>query len=128
MGQIKLVFADQCYQLLLQPPPLILNCFQLKVLDHDQHEAACRNEYNFDHPDAFDFDLAVKTLKRLKEGRSVQVPIYDFTSHSRLEKQKTVYGANVVIFEGIMTFVSKELLEVGETAFCVLLKECFAFA
>eukprot|EP00795_Rhopilema_esculentum_P007854 gene7854-13732_t len=83
-----------------------------KVLSHEQHEAAGRNEYNFDHPDAFDFDLAVETMKKLKEGRSVQVPIYDFTSHSRLAKQKTVYGANVVIFEGIMTFVSPELLDI----------------
>ena len=85
-----------------------------KVLSHEQHEAAGRNEYNFDHPEAFDFELAAETLRGLKEGRSVQVPIYDFTTHSRLEKQKTVYGANVVIFEGIMTFVSKELLEVFE--------------
>ena len=85
----------------------------MKVLNRDQHEAANRNEYNFDHPDAFDFDLAVETLAKLKQGRSVQVPIYDFTSHSRLTKQKTVYGANVVIFEGIMTFASKELLKVS---------------
>ena len=41
------------------------------------------------------------------------MPIYDFTSHSRLAKQKTVYGANVVIFEGIMSFASKELLKVS---------------
>jgi len=82
-----------------------------KVLTPEQHAAAQNNEYNFDHPNSFDFDLAVETLAKLKEGKSVQVPIYDFTTHSRLAKQKTVYGANVVIFEGIMTFASKELLE-----------------
>eukprot|EP00112_Aurelia_sp_Birch-Aquarium-sp1_P006889 Seg1752.9 transcript_id=Seg1752.9/GoldUCD/mRNA.D3Y31 product="Uridine-cytidine kinase-like 1" protein_id=Seg1752.9/GoldUCD/D3Y31 len=82
-----------------------------KVLTPEQHEAAVRNEYNFDHPDAFDFDLAVETLKKLKAGKSVQLPIYDFASHSRLSKQKTVYGANVVIFEGIMTFASPALLK-----------------
>eukprot|EP00794_Sanderia_malayensis_P004873 gene4873-5512_t len=88
------------------------------VLTPEQHAAAERNEYNFDHPAAFDFDLAVETLKKLKEGRSVQVPIYDFSMHSRLNKEaswlmfKTVYGANVVIFEGIMTFASQELIDV----------------
>ena len=45
----------------------------VKVLTPEHHEAAGRNEYNFDHPDAFDFDLAVETMKKLKEGRSVQV-------------------------------------------------------
>jgi len=82
-----------------------------KVLTPEQHEAANREEYNFDHPNAFDWKLACKCLKKLKEGRSAQIPIYDFTTHGRLAKQKTVYGANVIIFEGIMTFVNDELSE-----------------
>ena len=43
-----------------------------KVLSPEQHEAAARNEYNFDHPDAFDFALLTKTLKRLKAGKRVE--------------------------------------------------------
>jgi len=82
-----------------------------KVLTEEQHEQAQRNEYNFDHPDAFDFDLIYKTLSELKKGKQVHIPVYNFTTHSREQQQKTIYGANVVIFEGIMTFVSKELLE-----------------
>lgn len=54
-----------------------------KVLNEKQHEIADRNEYNFDHPDAFDFDLLVETLQRLREGRKVEVPIYNFVTHSR---------------------------------------------
>lgn len=54
-----------------------------KVLNEKQHEIADRNEYNFDHPDAFDFDLLIATLQRLKEGRKVEVPIYNFVTHSR---------------------------------------------
>lgn len=54
-----------------------------KVLNEKQHEIADRNEYNFDHPDAFDFDLLIVTLQRLKEGRKVEVPIYNFVTHSR---------------------------------------------
>lgn len=41
------------------------------------------NEYNFDHPDAFDIDLLVDVLKKLKEGRKVEVPIYNFVTHGR---------------------------------------------
>lgn len=44
---------------------------------------AARNEYNFDHPDAFDFELLKTTLQRLKEGRMVEVPIYNFVTHRR---------------------------------------------
>lgn len=44
---------------------------------------AARNEYNFDHPDAFDFELLKTTLQRLKEGRKADVPIYNFVTHSR---------------------------------------------
>uniref|UniRef100_T1IYR8 Uridine kinase n=1 Tax=Strigamia maritima TaxID=126957 RepID=T1IYR8_STRMM len=80
-----------------------------KVLNTEQHELAANNNYNFDHPNAFDFDLLIETLRKLKEGKNVEVPIYNFTTHAREEKMKTMYGANVIIFEGIMTFFNDEL-------------------
>ncbi|XP_027705461.1 uridine-cytidine kinase-like 1 isoform X1 [Vombatus ursinus] len=82
-----------------------------KVLTKQQQEQAANNDFNFDHPDAFDFDLIVCTLKKLKQGKSVKIPIYDFTTHSRKKDWKTLYGANVIIFEGIMAFADKQLLE-----------------
>lgn len=82
-----------------------------KVLNEKQHEVADRNEYNFDHPDAFDFDLLAQTLQRLKEGRKVEVPIYNFLTHSREAKTKTMYGANVIIFEGILTFHHQKVID-----------------
>lgn len=54
-----------------------------KVLNEKQREIANKNEYNFDHPDAFDFDLLINTIQRLKEGRKVEVPIYNFVTHAR---------------------------------------------
>lgn len=83
-----------------------------KVLSEEQHKRAEANEYDFDHPDAFDFDLVISTLKRLKGGKSVNVPIYNFATHSREKQMKTIYGANVVIFEGIMAFANPELMKV----------------
>ncbi|CAL7943393.1 unnamed protein product [Xylocopa violacea] len=82
-----------------------------KVLNEKQHEMAARNEYNFDHPDAFDFELLKTTLQRLKEGRMVEVPIYNFVTHRRENRTKTMYGANVIIFEGIFTFYNVDVLK-----------------
>ncbi len=55
----------------------------LQVLSKEEQELAARNEYNFDHPDAFDFELLVTVLRKLKKGKSIKVPVYDFTSHNR---------------------------------------------
>lgn len=81
-----------------------------KVLDAEQHRQADENQFNFDHPDAFDFDLLIETLKKLKEGKRVEVPIYNFVTHAREKRFKFMYGANVIIFEGILCFTNKELL------------------
>ncbi|XP_043925287.1 uridine-cytidine kinase-like 1 [Protopterus annectens] len=89
---------------------LSMDCFY-KVLSKEEQVLAAKNEYNFDHPDAFDFELLINTIRKLKKGKSVKVPVYDFTTHSRRKDWKTVYGANVVIFEGILSFANKELLK-----------------
>lgn len=70
-----------------------------------------KNEYNFDHPDAFDIDLMADVLGKLKEGKKVEVPIYNFLTHQRETVTKTMYGANVIIFEGILAFHSQEVLD-----------------
>ncbi|KAJ8360890.1 hypothetical protein SKAU_G00174150 [Synaphobranchus kaupii] len=82
-----------------------------KVLSPEEEALAARNDYNFDHPSAFDFDLLVQTLRKLKQGKSVKIPVYDFTTHGRQKDWKNVYGASVIIFEGIMSFADKELLQ-----------------
>ncbi len=82
-----------------------------KVLNEEQHEAAARNEHNFDHPDAFDFELLISTLQRLKEGKKVEVPIYNFVTHRREVKTVSMYGANVLVFEGILAFHDKKVLD-----------------
>ncbi|MEQ2161671.1 hypothetical protein GOODEAATRI_011907 [Goodea atripinnis] len=82
-----------------------------KVLSPEEQILAAQNDYNFDHPGAFDFELLVATLQKLKQGKSVKIPVYDFTTHRRQKDWKNVYGASVIIFEGIMSFVDKELLQ-----------------
>ncbi|XP_078806405.1 uridine-cytidine kinase-like 1a isoform X2 [Oryzias latipes] len=82
-----------------------------KVLSPEEQVLAAQNDYNFDHPGAFDFELLVATLRKLKQGRSVKIPVYDFTTHRRQKDWKNLYGASVIIFEGIMSFADKELLQ-----------------
>ena len=47
----------------------------------EDHENA--HNYNFDHPNALDFDCAYEVILELLEGRNTKIPIYDFTTHSR---------------------------------------------
>uniref|UniRef100_A0A6G3MH57 uridine/cytidine kinase n=1 Tax=Henneguya salminicola TaxID=69463 RepID=A0A6G3MH57_HENSL len=83
-----------------------------KVLTKEQHEAANKMEYDFDSPNAIDLDLAIETLKKMKTGKTVKIPNYDFTTHTRLENNFTiVYGANVILVEGLMTFYCKEFYD-----------------
>ncbi|XP_074779466.1 uridine-cytidine kinase 1 isoform X2 [Athene noctua] len=53
-----------------------------KVLTAEQKAKALKGQYNFDHPDAFDNDLMHTTLKNIVEGKTVEVPTYDFVTHS----------------------------------------------
>lgn len=54
-----------------------------QVLSPEEQALAAKNDYNFDHPGAFDFELLVSTLRKLKQGKSVKIPVYDFTTHRR---------------------------------------------
>jgi len=87
-----------------------LDSFYRPLSAEEKEEVA---EYNFDHPDAFDWTLLHDTLKKLQSqnrgGRAVDVPCYDFITHSRAPESTTIYGADVVILEGILVFYPKEL-------------------
>eukprot|EP00742_Colponemidia_sp_Colp-10_P004559 GILJ01004865.1.p2 GENE.GILJ01004865.1~~GILJ01004865.1.p2 ORF type:complete len:462 (-),score=83.78 GILJ01004865.1:1715-2953(-) len=66
-------------------------------------------DYNFDHPSAFDIELLAKVLADLREGKEVEIPIYDFKTHGRLEETLKVKGGDVIIFEGILSLYWQEL-------------------
>ncbi|KAJ1985554.1 Uridine kinase [Dimargaris cristalligena] len=81
-----------------------------KPLTPEQSARAFRNEHDFDHPNSFDYELLFKTLQALKQGEKVDIPIYDFKTHSRTNRTQRVYGANVVIFEGIFALYDPAVL------------------
>ncbi len=68
-----------------------------------------RARVNFDHPDALDTDMLVRHLDELAEGRSIEVPLYDFATHTRTAESEPVGGAPVVIVDGILVLAETEL-------------------
>ena len=70
-----------------------------------------RHVANFDHPDALDNDLLVNHIRRLRAGESVDLPIYDFRTHTRSIETQAVMPKPIVIVEGILIFADPRLLE-----------------
>jgi uridine kinase len=68
-----------------------------------------RDQVNFDHPDSLETELLVEHLKALRAGRTVEIPEYDFTTHTRTQRTRRVEPAPVVLVEGILVFVEREL-------------------
>ena len=69
-----------------------------------------RQDLNFDHPDAIDFELLVQQLKELKEGKKIEPPVYSYITCSRSTTETVkVSPAPVIIVEGILIFTCKEL-------------------
>jgi uridine kinase len=62
-----------------------------------------REEINYDHPDAFDWELLLDQLASLTEGQPVEMPEYDFSVHNRADETSHVEPGAVVIVEGILT-------------------------
>lgn len=66
---------------------------------------ADKGQFNFDHPDAFNEELMLKTLQQILAGQIVEIPSYDYRSNSIVnDKTLTIYPADVVLFEGILVF------------------------
>ena len=73
-----------------------------------------RKKINFDHPKAFDWKLMVEQIRELKNGKAIEKPIYDFTIHGRSEKTEIVEPKELILVEGIMALVNKDLRALGD--------------
>jgi uridine kinase len=62
-----------------------------------------RSALNYDHPDALESDLLAEHLRQLRAGSTVEVPIYDFRTHTRRSETRRVMPTAVVVVEGILT-------------------------
>jgi uridine kinase len=70
-----------------------------------------RQAVNFDHPDALDNDLLVHHIRKLRAGGSVELPIYDFKTHTRSNETLLIEPKPIVIVEGILIYADARLLE-----------------
>ena len=96
----------------------LIECFgeEVSVIHHDNYYKAHhdmsyeeRAKLNYDHPNAFDTDLLIRDLRRLKQGKSVSCPVYDYSIHDRTDRTVTIHPTRVIIVEGILIYESREL-------------------
>ena len=90
----------------------------VSVIHHDNYYKAHhdmpyeeRALLNYDHPGAFDTDMLIEHLKLLKQGQSVQCPVYDYSIHDRTEQTITINPTRVIIVEGILIYENQELCD-----------------
>jgi uridine kinase len=70
-----------------------------------------RRQLNWDHPDAFDYDLLCEHLDALSRRRAIEKPEYDFVTHLRRTERTRVEPADVVVIDGILLFVDERVRE-----------------
>jgi uridine kinase len=89
---------------------------QISLIQHDAYykdlgdlPLSQRAIQNFDHPDALDNALLIVHLQQLKAGLVVDVPVYDFTTHTRTAETQRVEPRRVILVEGILLFADEAL-------------------
>jgi uridine kinase len=70
-----------------------------------------RARQNYDHPRSLETELMVEHLQQLQAGKAIEMPVYDFTQHSRKAETVHVKPRPVILVEGILIFAEKELRE-----------------
>jgi uridine kinase len=88
----------------------------VSLIQHDAYyrdlahlELADRLKVNFDHPDSLETELLIHHLQELRSGRAVEVPVYDFSIHTRTAATVHVAAEAVVMVEGILVLAEPEL-------------------
>lgn len=86
------------------------------VLYHDNYYKAQdeldfeeRKKVNYDHPDAFETELLLEQLTQLKEGKTIECPVYDYTQHNRSKDVVVVEPKRVILLEGILVLADPKL-------------------
>ena len=86
-----------------------------------------RTKLNYDHPNAFDTDLLIADIKKLKNGQAIDHPQYSFVTHTRVSDTVHVNPTQVIIVEGILIFENKDLLDLMDIKIFVDTERSFQF-
>ena len=73
-----------------------------------------RRKVNYDHPRAFDWKLMREQVASLKQGKTIAKPVYDFVERTRSDKVDIVKPDKLIVIEGIMALVDKQLRQMGD--------------
>jgi len=90
---------------------VITLCHDYYYKAHDDLSFEERTKLNYDHPGAFDTDMMIEDIMKLKKGRSVFRPVYSFVNHNRTDKPVKVEPAQVIIIDGILILENRTLRE-----------------
>ena len=89
---------------------------QIEVIGHDSYYLPHNNmtyeertQLNYDHPDSFDTQRLYEDVLKLKNGQSIQRPVYDYTIHNRSLETVTVHPHSIILLEGILVLENEKL-------------------
>ena len=75
-----------------------------------------RERVNYDHPDSLDVELFVNDIQSLRDGNSIDTPVYDFSTHTRSNESKIVTPADLVVLDGILLLAFPEIIDLLDLA------------
>ena len=90
---------------------VITLCHDYYYKAHDDLSFEDRTKLNYDHPGAFDTDMMIEDIMKLKKGRSVFRPVYSFVTHNRTDTTVKVEAGQVIIIDGILILENRTLRE-----------------
>ena len=76
---------------------------------HDDIPFEERKKLNYDHPDALETDLLIEHIKRLRNGESIECPVYDYKVHNRSDKTVRIDPRKIILIEGILLLADPRL-------------------
>jgi uridine kinase len=100
-GRLKAAFPDQIS---------LISCDNY-YLPHDELPLEQRAHLNYDAPEALEFDLMVRHLEELRNGKPALCPVYDFTRHTRSDKVTEIEPRPIILIDGILIFHDTALRE-----------------
>ena len=110
-GSGKTTLADAIFTALGREDNVTFISHDSYYKDLSQWSMEKREKQNFDHPNSLDTELLVQHVQELRQGNIVDIPIYDFSTHSRTKKTTPVKPKKVILVEGILIFTEPSLTD-----------------
>ncbi|GBG04778.1 uridine kinase [Lactobacillus rodentium] len=108
-GSGKTTIAHEIYNQLHQNDRILTITQDSYYKNNDNLSMTERKKINYDHPDAFDMELLVEQLQNLMNYKAVEMPVYDFTAHTRSKETIHTEPADIIILEGILVLSDESL-------------------